>query len=138
MTFTSSLSRLALQLGLGIALCSLALHVCASDAVPAAPQLASYTTKAGDSIERLLQNAMPGSPLNPALLRKALADHNPQTVNGKPGQKFKTGTVIHLPDHGQLVRHTLEPFAAQGLDASTRSGYSAGDTGSRRNWIRYP
>jgi Tfp pilus assembly protein FimV len=138
MTHTPSFSILALQHGLCLAICSLALHVFAADAVPAAPHAATYTTKAGDSIERLLHNAMPSSPLNPALLRKALADQNPQTVNGKPGQKFKTGTVIHLPDHGQLVRNSLEPFASQSQDSTTRNGYSAGDPSSRRNWIRYP
>ena len=140
MTHTPSFSVLAMQHGLCLVLTSLALNVCAADAMPAAaaPQVATYTTKPGDSIERLLQNAMPSSPLNAALLRKALADQNPQTVSGKPGQKFKTGTVIHLPDHGQLVRTSLDPFALQSQEATTRNGYSAGDPSSRRNWIRYP
>ena len=140
MNLTPFFSVLSLQQGLCLALCSLALHVYAADAVPAvaAPPVASYTAKAGDTVERLLQNTMPNSPLNPALLRKALADQNPQIVSGKPGQKFKTGTVIHLPDHGQLVRNALEPFAPQTPEATTRNGYSAGDPSSRRNWIRYP
>jgi len=140
MTHTPSFSVSAMQYGLCLVLTSLALNVCAADAVPAAaaPPVASYTAKAGDTVERLLQNTMPNSPLNPALLRKALADQNPQIVSGKPGQKFKTGTVIHLPDHGQLVRNALEPFALQSQEATTRNGYSAGDPSSRRNWIRYP
>lgn len=104
----------------------------------AAPALASYTTKAGDTIERVMKNAMPDSPLNPQVLRKALADANPQVVNGKPGQKFKTGSVIQLPDHGVLVRNTLEAFAPAGSEASYRSGYSASDPASRRHWVRYP
>jgi hypothetical protein len=97
-----------------------------------------YTTKAGDSIERLLQNVMPNSPLNPSVLRKSLADLNPKIVTGKAGQKFKTGTAITLPDHGQLVRSQLEPFAGASTETTARSGYSAGDSSSRRNWIRYP
>ena len=140
MTHTPSFSVLAMQHGLCLVLTSLALNVCAADAVPAAaaPPVASYTAKAGDTVERLLQNAMPNSPLNPALLRKALADQNPQIVSGKPGQKFKTGTIITVPDHAQLVRSTLAPFAPPSTEITARSGYSAGDPSSRRNWIRYP
>ena len=123
-------------------LCSLAWTALAANAEPATPAPAPapvhYTTKAGDSVERLLQQAMPGSPLNPALLRQALADLNPKTVTGKPGQKFKTGTVIAVPDHALLVRSTLAPFAPPSPETTTQSGYSAGDPSSRRNWIRYP
>lgn len=103
---------------------------------PAAPTLNSYTTQAGDTVERILKNAMADSPLNPALLRKALADANPKVVNGKAGQKFKAGTLIVLPEHGALVRNTLETFSASGAEASYRSGSS--DPASRRHWVRYP
>ena len=103
---------------------------------PAAPTLNSYTTQAGDTVERILKNAMADSPLNPALLRKALADANPKVVNGKAGQKFKAGTLIVLPEHGALVRNTLETFSASGAEASYRSGPS--DPASRRHWVRYP
>ena len=133
-----------LQRTLFMVLCSLASTVGAADAEPAAsssapaPSPVVYTTKAGDNVERLLLQAMPGSPLNPALLRKALADMNPKTVTGKPGQKFKTGTVITVPDHAQLVQSTLAPFAPPSTELTARSGYSAGDPSSRRNWIRYP
>jgi len=132
--------QFGLQRTLFIVLYSLASTVGAADAEPAAPAPATvvYTTKAGDSVERLLQHAMPGSPLNPALLRQALADVNPKTVTGKPGQKFKTGTVITVPDHTQLVRSSLAPFDPHSSEITARSGYSAGDPSSRRNWIRYP
>ena len=103
---------------------------------PAAPTLNSYTTKAGDTVERILKNAMADSPLNPALLRKALADANPNVVTGKAGQKFKAGTAINLPEHSTLVRNTLETFSASGAEASYRSGPS--DPASRRHWVRYP
>ena len=132
--------KAALPRGLLAAVCALPLCAtptwAANDA--AAPALASYTTKAGDTVERVLKNAMPDSPLNPQVLRKALADANPQVVNGKPGQKFKAGSVIQLPDHALLVRNTLENFAPPGGEASYRSGYSASDPASRRHWVRYP
>lgn len=123
---------------LALLLCCMTGGSWASDAATDASTAIVYTTKAGDNIERLMQNAMPNSPLSPAVLRKSLADLNPKTVTGKAGQKFKTGTAITLPDHGQLVRSQLEPFAAASHDTPARSGYSTGDASSRRNWIRYP
>ena len=123
---------------LAVLLCCMSTSTWASNSATETPTAHVYTTKAGDSIERLMQNAMPNSPLSPAVLRKSLADLNPKTVTGKAGQKFKTGTAITLPDHGQLVRSQLEPFAAASHDTPARSGYSTGDASSRRNWIRYP
>jgi F-type H+-transporting ATPase subunit delta len=78
------------------------------------------------------------SPAKLDQLRKALADANPQVVTGKAGQKFKTGSVIQLPDHPLLVRNTLDSFAPPGSENPYRSGYSASDPASRRHWIRYP
>jgi Tfp pilus assembly protein FimV len=132
-----NLSRLSFHV-LAVLLYCMTASTWASDAATDAPTAIVYTTKAGDNIERLMQNAMPNSPLSPAVLRKSLADLNPKTVTGKAGQKFKTGTAITLPDHGQLVRSQLEPFAAASHDTPARSGYSTGDASSRRNWIRYP
>lgn len=120
---------------LAMVLCCLALNAAAANEASAP---ASYTTKAGDTVERLLRNAMPDSPLNPTVLRQALAEANPKVVTGKAGQKFKPGTVIQLPEHGQLVRTTLEAFPASAGEGSSRSGYSASDPASRRHWIRYP
>jgi len=133
----SSLLPLACVRTVLMALCCIACPAGASDAEPGTTPVV-YTTKAGDSIERLLLVGMPGSPLNPVILRQAVADLNPKIVTGKPGQKFKTGTVITLPDHGQLVRSSLAPFASSSPEYAARSGYSAGDPSSRRNWIRYP
>ena len=125
---------------LAAALCALTLNASAATAAPepSAPAVTTYTTKAGDTVERLLKNAMPDSPLNPSLLRKALADANPNVVSGKAGQKFKPGTVINVPEHGTLVRSTLEAFAPPGSEGISRSGNSASDPASRRHWIRYP
>jgi len=124
------------------ALCALTLNASAATATaapePSAPAAATYTTKAGDTVERLLKNTMADSPLNPGVLRKALADANSNVVTGKAGQKFKPGTIIHLPDHSTLVRNTLETFVPPGSEGFSRSGNSASDPASRRHWIRYP
>ncbi len=125
---------------LAAALCTLTLNASAATAAPEpnATAATTYTTKAGDTVERLLKNAMPDSPLNPGLLRKALAEANPNVVTGKAGQKFKAGTAINLPEHSTLVRNTLEAFVPPGSEGFSRSGNSASDPASRRHWIRYP
>lgn len=127
-------------------LCALALGAANSlAAMPAAEATSAtagktYTTQSGDTIERVLKHAMPDSPLNPTLLRKALTDANPNVVSGKVGQKFKTGTVVNLPEHSTLVRHTLEAYLSPGSEGSSYGGFSASasDPASRRHWIRYP
>lgn len=141
MTPTFSKLILGWPRALATALSVVTLHMApawASNDSPAPAAAPTYTTKAGDTVERVLKNAMPDSPLNPVVLRKALADANPNVVNGKPGQKFKTGTAITLPEHGALVRNTLEAFAPPGSEGVSRHGYSANDPASRRNWVRYP
>ena len=125
-------------------LCAMALYastsltaMAAADAT-SAPAAKTYTTQAGDTIERLLKNAMPDSPLNPTLLRKALADANPNVVSGKAGQKFKSGTVVNMPEHSTLVRNTLEAYTAPGGEGASHGGFSASESASRRHWVRYP
>lgn len=142
---TRRFSPLKTSLRLAAWLCALALSTASMAATaspaagePAVPAASAYTTKAGDTVERLLKNAMPDSPLNPGVLRKALADANPNVVTGKAGQKFKPGTVINLPEHSTLVRNTLETFVPPGSEGFSRSGNSASDPASRRHWIRYP
>jgi Tfp pilus assembly protein FimV len=137
-------SQYSYRLRVAAGLCALTLSAATSMAAapPAAestlPAASTYSTKAGDTVERVLKNAMPDSPLNTALLRKALADANPNVVTGKVGQRFKAGTTITLPEHAALVRNTLEVYAAPGSEGTYRSGNSASDPSSRRHWIRYP
>jgi len=97
-----------------------------------------YATQSGDTIERVVHNAMPNSPLSAEVLRNALAQANPKLVTGKAGQKFKTGTTLQVPDHAELVRTTLETFVSTSTEGSSRSGFGASDPTSRRHWIRYP
>ena len=106
---------------LAAALCALTLNASAATAAPepSAPAAATYTTKAGDTVERLLKNTMADSPLNAGVLRKALADANSNVVTGKAGQKFKPGTIIHLPEHSTLDA-LLKTLARPDLQAQWR------------------
>ena len=121
---------------IGVGLQAGASESAASTAVATA--MTMYATQSGDTIERVVHNAMPNSPLSAEVLRKALAQANPKLVTGKAGQKFKTGTTLQVPDHAELVRTTLETFVSTSTEGSSRSGFGASDPTSRRHWIRYP
>jgi hypothetical protein len=86
-------------------------------------------------IDRLVQKIYANSPLNTALLRKALVDANPKVITGNPQQRVKAGTTIAVPDHAELVRTTLTPFAAQ--ETQENSAISR-DYSTRKQWVRFP
>lgn len=86
-------------------------------------------------IDRLVQKIYANSPLNTALLRKALVDANPKVITGNPQQRIKAGTTIVVPDHGELVRTTLTPFASQ--ETHENSAISR-DYSTRKQWVRFP
>ena len=86
-------------------------------------------------IDRLVQKIYANSPLNTALLRKALVDANPKVITGNPQQRVKAGTTLVVPDHAELVRTTLTPFAAQ--ETQENSAISR-DYSTRKQWVRFP
>jgi hypothetical protein len=86
-------------------------------------------------IDRLVQKIYANSPLNTALLRKTLVDANPKVITGNPQQRVKAGTTLVVPDHAELVRTTLTPFAAQ--DTQENSAISR-DYSTRKQWVRFP
>ena len=69
------------------------------------------------AIDRLIQKLYANSPLSTTVLRKTLTDANPKVITGNPQQRVKAGTQIVVPDHSEVVRVTLAPFAAAVQDA---------------------
>ena len=102
--------------------------------------LAEYSKAPEVTRQRLyletVQQVYANSPLNTQVLRQALVDANPKVITGNPQQRVKAGTVITVPDHGQVVRTALTPFAAN--PESSESGPAARDYSVRRPWVRFP
>lgn len=119
----------------------LSCNVFAADAPAGQPAAATSTTqhKVAESIpiDRLVQKIYAGSPLNITILRKALLDANPKVITGNPQQRVKSGTTLVVPDHGEVVRLTLAPFAAAAPD-SQDSNPGARDYQARKQWVRFP
>lgn len=118
---------------------ALACQVQAADAPAAQPATPSTQHKVAESIaiDRLVQKVYANSPLNTALLRKTLVDANPKVITGNPQQRVKAGTTIVVPDHSEVVRQTLTPFAAVVQEAQDNNP-GARDYQARKQWVRFP
>jgi Tfp pilus assembly protein FimV len=94
-----------------------------------------YTTRAGDTLERIAQQQYRDSPLQQALLVKMLQEHNalllPQV---RPRQRLKAGLVLQLPTHEQLARKVLAPYLQ--VEEPPRAAHSTPE--QRKTWVRYP
>jgi Tfp pilus assembly protein FimV len=117
--------------------CFASTSVLAADAPAegAAPAMASYTVSQSTPVDRVVQKVYANSPLNTQVLRQALVDANPKVITGNPQQRVKAGTVLTIPDHGQVVRNVLTPLAASD---NSESGPAARDYPARRQWVRFP
>lgn len=101
----------------------------------AAPATAAYTVSQSTPVDKVVQKVYANSPLNIQVLRQALVDANPKVITGNPQQRVKAGTVLTIPDHGQVVRNVLTPLAASD---TSESGPAARDYPARRQWVRFP
>ena len=97
----------------------------------------SFTVAQSTPVDKLIQKFYANSPLSVSVLRKALVDANPKVITGNPQQRVKAGTVIVVPDHGQLVKHVLTPHVPAAQEP-TEQNPAASDYQSRKHWVRFP
>jgi Tfp pilus assembly protein FimV len=93
----------------------------------------AYTSKAGDTLNKIVSSQYKDSPLHPNVLVKAVRQLNPNGLPAKPDQRLKTGTVLNLPSHAQVVLETLQAHLPEGHTAHTNSPPL-----SREHWVRFP
>jgi hypothetical protein len=104
----------------------------------ATPAVSSnFTVAQSTPVDKLIQKFYANSPLNVSVLRKALVDANPKVITGNPQQRVKAGTIIVVPDHGQLVKHVLTPHVPVAQEP-TEQNPAASDYQSRKHWVRFP
>ena len=97
----------------------------------------NFTVAQSTSVDKLIQKLYANSPLNTSVLRKALVDANPKVITGNPQQRVKAGTVIVVPDHGQIVNHVLTPHVVA-KQVILEQNPAASDYQSRKHWVRFP
>jgi phage tail protein X len=88
-------------------------------------------------VDKLIQKFYANSPLSASVLRKALVDANPKVITGNPQQRVKAGTVIVVPDHGEVVKHVLTPHV-EAKQVILDQNPAASDNQSRKHWVRFP
>jgi phage tail protein X len=127
---------IALALAFGLTSTSFAADAATAPnpSIAAAP---NYKVAESIAIDKLIQKVYAKSPLNTAVLRKALVDANPKVITGNPQQRVKGGTSIVVPDHGEVIRATLMPFSAKAPEAIDNNP-AASDHQSRKHWVRFP
>jgi hypothetical protein len=97
----------------------------------------NFTVAQSTPVDKLIQKFYANSPLSASVLRKALVDANPKVITGNPQQRVKAGTVIVVPDHGQVVKHVLTPHVPVAQEP-TEQNPAASDYQSRKHWVRFP
>jgi hypothetical protein len=105
----------------------------------------SYTAKKSITLDGLMKEVYPNSPLHAAILSKALHTANPKLLNGKVSQSIQRGVTLNIPNHTQLVVDTLAPYAppppvaiASPSPEANSYGSQSSDPSARRLWVRFP
>jgi Tfp pilus assembly protein FimV len=98
----------------------------------------SYTIKAGDRLDRIIQSTMPDSPLKIEVLRKAFIDLNPLAFPAGNASRMLKGVVLQIPDAPKLLASIAAPASQELVMNKKISGPMSGDYEERRRWVRYP
>lgn len=109
-------------------------------AAPAAPMLRSYTPKPSQTLDQVIAQTMPGSPLKIELLRQAFIAHNPQAIQQGKTPKLRKGAVLSVPDHDELLRQYLGSRApvAEAVQTSAPLAITPSTSEERRRWVQFP
>jgi Tfp pilus assembly protein FimV len=134
--FFSACFKVAWMLGALSSVFSPSVLAANATAEPVATTSANYTVSQSTPIDKLVQIVYANSPLTTAILRKSLVEANPKVITGNPQQRVKAGTTIVVPDHGQIVRSVLTPFAP--ATETSDPGFTARDYTVRKPWVRFP
>ena len=105
----------------------------------------TYTAKKSITLDGLIKEVYPSSPLQSSILNKALVSANPKLLNGKTNQSIKRGATLNIPNHTQLIVETLAPYApappplaVAPPPEANQYGSQSSDPSSRRHWVRFP
>lgn len=94
-----------------------------------------YVVMPGDTLDRVVQKTMAGSPLKNEFLREALVAANPQAIPAGRQPRLTPGTVLQVPAHEDVLRKVLLPLLPA-VETASAPGPVEGDT--RRRWVRFP
>ena len=73
------------------------------------PEFGSYKTRAGDTVEKVLQKFYANTPLRNDVLRNALVQNNPKAFAKGNAKNLIPGSTLSLPDPLALARKIMVP-----------------------------
>lgn len=102
--------------------------------VAAADNGKAYQVKPGDTLDKVVRNALADSPLRADVLKEEIVKMNPHAFTKGSKSTLMAGATLHLPRNEDLLGKHLK--AAQ--DAVGTAGRESATSNERRNWVRYP
>lgn len=129
--------------GLALLTVGVSLPVMAADSTSAhvvanVRPLSTYTPKASETLDKVIQKTMGDSPLSIEILRKAFIDLNPQAFLIGKATKTRPGVTLKIPDLHQLIQAVLAPQIKAAVAVQGVSGSAPDLTDERRRWVRFP
>ena len=112
----------------------------ASEAAEPTPSATLITVQRGETLDRVIQRALPGVPLHTHVLRKAFVSQNPQAFpNGSP-HLMRAGSQLQVPSMASLRQLLINqyPATAPWFQDEPSTGNAQGTTGEHRRWVRFP
>jgi Tfp pilus assembly protein FimV len=76
------------------------------------PEMTNYTTRKGDTVEKILQKFYPASPLRADVLRDSLVQNNPKAFPKGNAKSLVIGSNVSLPDPLELSKRLLLPVVS--------------------------
>ena len=103
-----------------------------------AKPVSTYKPKAGETLDKVIQNTIGASPLGIDVLRKAFIDLNPKAFLVGKITKIRPGVTLKVPDLQSLMLAVPEAKIKEPAVLQSESGFPSGATDERRRWVRYP
>jgi len=141
-----SVSRPSFTLYIGIALLMalVSFPLMAADSPSAVVEVGNgnhwktYTPKAGETLDKVIQKTLGPSTFSIDILRAAFIDLNPHAFLIGKITKTRPGVTLKVPDLQKLVPSVVEPQSKERVMVQSVSGSDNGAAEERRRWVRYP
>ncbi len=92
----------------------------------------TYVVRSGDTLDRVIQKAMPNSPLKIEFLRDTVVRANPEAFPRPGSYRIRSGQVLQLPDMGKVLQEAVGPLL------QSAEAHGPNDEQTRRRWVHFP
>jgi len=98
----------------------------------------TYQPKPQETLDKVIEHTMAGSPLKIELLRQAFMTQNPQAFIPGKVPKLRKRVTLTVPDHDELLRIHLGARVAPGVDPLQPARFTPSTAEERKRWVQFP